>query len=574
MKQIELASGTANVTVMVNLTSSTGAPVTGITYSGVPNCTYIREGDAAPTAITLVAGTVGTYVSGGWIEVSSTLCPGWYELGLPANAVNSFTARWVCVCVSGVTGAIQSNIQVQMTQANLQNNTNLGLAAFPTVAPGQPSGLALMENIFSMHYTNSDRIASAPADSPPGTATTFTCTTAAKYSVGNLLVYYGADPYVTATAAEIMMVTGVSGTTVTVTRGVFGTVPIALAGTFTIYFAEAKFAIVPGAVGSVTAPVTLPSVPAGYATSAAQATIEADIAALPTSAQNATAAAAAILTTPANKLATDVNGNVTFNNAIPVPPTTTQIQAALAAGSALPAVLSASQNFNNTGQTTNYPTSATSVTLAASQDFNNTGQTTPYPTSGGGGGSGSAALSFTVKSTASGTPVIPNATISVIDASGAAVTSGVTNGSGVASGMACAPGSYTYAVNASNFAGISGILTPAPVAGNNPYTFSLVPISPVVPLSGSIVGVSNTYVDGVVTGSVAVEYYMASVGSTSGSAFSGATSLSPLTATSNASGVLSIAFPYGTIWRIKGNPDVEIDVPTSGTQFEMPSVRI
>ena len=64
MKQIELASGTANVTVMVNLTSSTGTPVTGITYSGVPNCTYIREGDSAPTAITLVAGTVGTYVAG------------------------------------------------------------------------------------------------------------------------------------------------------------------------------------------------------------------------------------------------------------------------------------------------------------------------------------------------------------------------------------------------------------------------------------------------------------------------------------------------------------------------------
>ena len=311
-----------------------------------------------------------------------------------------------------------------------------------------------------------------------------------------------------------------------------------------------------GAVGSVTAPVTLPTaVPAAYATAANQVTILAQTTAAsiagavwnallasynvassfgnwlqslinaPTSSANATAAAAAILVTPSNKLTTDVNGNVTFNNAIPVPPTTTQIQAALAAGTPLPAVLSASQDFNNTGQTTNYPTSATSVTLAASQDFNNTGQTTPYPTSGGGGGSGSAALSFTVKSTAAGTPVIPNATVSVIDASGAAVASGVTNGSGIASGMACAPGSYTYAVNAANFAGISGTLTPAPVAGNNPYVFSLTPNTLPIPSNPSECNVGIMIQEGAgQTGNVTITAIMTRVPPGSGNWFVGQTS--------------------------------------------------
>ncbi len=280
------------------------------------------------------------------------------------------------------------------------------------------------------------------------------------------------------------------------------------------------------------AAVTLPSaVPAAYATSANQTTILSQTTAAsiagavwnallasynvassfgnwlqslinaPTASANATAAAAAILVTPSNKLTTDVNGNVTFNNAIPVPPTTTQIQAALAAGTPLPAVLS------------------------ASQDFNNTGQTTPYPTSGGGGGSGSAALSFTVKSTAAGTPVIPNATVSVIDASGAAVASGVTNGSGIASGMACAPGSYTYAVNAANFAGISGTLTPAPVAGNNPYVFSLTPNTLPIPSNPSECNVGIMIQEGAAqTGSVTITAIMTRVPPGSGNWFVGQTS--------------------------------------------------
>ncbi len=230
-------------------------------------------------------------------------------------------------------------------------------------------------------------------------------------------------------------------------------------------------------------------------------TAQGQIAALPSASANATAAAAAILVNPSQKLATNANGEVTITNPIPVPPTTTQIQAALAAGTPLPAVLS------------------------ASQDFNNTGQTTPYPTSGGGGGSGSAALSFTVKSTAAGTPVIPNATVSVIDASGAAVASGVTNGSGVASGMACAPGSYTYAVYAGNFAGISGTLTPAPVAGNNPYVFSLTPNTLPIPSNPSECNVGIMIQEGAgQTGNVTITAIMTRVPPGSGNWFVGQTS--------------------------------------------------
>ena len=196
-----------------------------------------------------------------------------------------------------------------------------------------------------------------------------------------------------------------------------------------------------GAVGSVTAPVTLPTaVPAAYATAANQVTILAQTTAAsiagavwnallasynvassfgnwlqslinaPTASANATAAAAAILINPSDKLKTDVNGNVTFNNAIPVPPTTTQIQAALAAGSALPA---------NVTQI---------LTIAPTLTGGNINAYAVNASSGGGSGNGS--VTVTVKSTASGTPVIPGATCSLNNSAGQQVAAGQTNASG------------------------------------------------------------------------------------------------------------------------------------------------
>lgn len=128
------------------------------------------------------------------------------------------------------------------------------------------------------------------------------------------------------------------------------------------------------------------------------------------SSTTATAAAAAILINPSDKLKTDVNGNVTFNNAIPVPPTTTQIQAALAAGSALPA---------NVTQI---------LTIAPTLTGNNINTYAVNASSGGGSGNGS--VTVTVTSTASGTPAVPGATCSLNNSAGQQVASGQTDSSG------------------------------------------------------------------------------------------------------------------------------------------------
>lgn len=70
--------------------SATGAPLsigkTGLTSTSITKVGYLREGAAADVEITPVAGTLGTFVSGGFVEVDATNLPGVYQLCVPDAA--------------------------------------------------------------------------------------------------------------------------------------------------------------------------------------------------------------------------------------------------------------------------------------------------------------------------------------------------------------------------------------------------------------------------------------------------------------------------------------------------------
>src|ERR1700704_1149310 len=69
----------------------TGAGLTGLTFasSGL-TWYYIRENQGASVQVTpIVTMTLGTWTSGGFIEVDPTNMPGWYELGIPDAALAS-----------------------------------------------------------------------------------------------------------------------------------------------------------------------------------------------------------------------------------------------------------------------------------------------------------------------------------------------------------------------------------------------------------------------------------------------------------------------------------------------------
>jgi hypothetical protein len=122
MQNILLKGATNQNTTVALRDSTTGQLKNGIVFGGV-TAKYQRDGVATATTITMVAGTLGTYTSGGFIE---TQIAGNYQLGIPAAAIAS-GAEGVNITVSA-TGCIDRVIRIVLIGADLRNATSLGLA--------------------------------------------------------------------------------------------------------------------------------------------------------------------------------------------------------------------------------------------------------------------------------------------------------------------------------------------------------------------------------------------------------------------------------------------------------------
>ncbi len=117
MAKFELVRGTVSKTIKVVIFDSsvtTGAGLAGLTNASAGlTAYYIVEGQATMTAITLAAGTVGTWSSGGFKEVNATHAPGLYELGIP-NAVLASGASAV-IYLQGATNMVPCPIEIELT---------------------------------------------------------------------------------------------------------------------------------------------------------------------------------------------------------------------------------------------------------------------------------------------------------------------------------------------------------------------------------------------------------------------------------------------------------------------------
>lgn len=95
MKLGAVKKNATGVILMVRIMDMTGAAKTGITYDKV-KAAYAQNNAAAATPITLVAGTAGAFVAGGFVELDSTNLPGFYQFCPP-------DAAW-----ADTTGAVRS----------------------------------------------------------------------------------------------------------------------------------------------------------------------------------------------------------------------------------------------------------------------------------------------------------------------------------------------------------------------------------------------------------------------------------------------------------------------------------
>ena len=102
-----LKKGTTSQTALIfvqNSSVTTGAGLTGLAWnSSSLTWYYYREAaGTGATQVTLATMTIGTWATGGFIELDATDMPGWYEIGIP-NAVLAAGADFVGMRGHGVT---------------------------------------------------------------------------------------------------------------------------------------------------------------------------------------------------------------------------------------------------------------------------------------------------------------------------------------------------------------------------------------------------------------------------------------------------------------------------------------
>ena len=77
---------------------------------------YHREGDSTSTQVTLASMTLGTWASGGFVEIDATNMPGWYEIGIPDACINANTNPFedIGMCLRGATNMEDVNFEWQL----------------------------------------------------------------------------------------------------------------------------------------------------------------------------------------------------------------------------------------------------------------------------------------------------------------------------------------------------------------------------------------------------------------------------------------------------------------------------
>lgn len=107
-------------------TVTTGAGLTGLVYnsSGL-TWYYIREDQGASVQVTMITMTLGTWASGGFVEVDATHMPGLYEIGIPNAAISGGAS--VQLHLQGATNMVPVILDIELTGWDNQNATSGGI---------------------------------------------------------------------------------------------------------------------------------------------------------------------------------------------------------------------------------------------------------------------------------------------------------------------------------------------------------------------------------------------------------------------------------------------------------------
>ncbi len=145
MAKFQIKSG--RTSQMVNIFVQNNSVTTGAGLTGLSNNSsnlighFIRENDSSSTPITIVSAAIGTWTTGGFIEIESSAMPGLYQVGLPNAICSAGTSRWATVYYFGATNMAPSILEIELTQTDNQDVVRGGMTALPNAAAAASNGL-------------------------------------------------------------------------------------------------------------------------------------------------------------------------------------------------------------------------------------------------------------------------------------------------------------------------------------------------------------------------------------------------------------------------------------------------
>lgn len=144
--QIKVASTSQTVNVFIqNSSSTTGAGLAGLAFDSAGLTAYYMLPKAAAVSITLatLAAVTSAYSSGGFKEIDSTNCPGWYRFDIPDAALAS--GRFVGIHLKGATNMAPLPLEIELTAWNNQDAVRGGMTALPNAAADAAGGLPISD---------------------------------------------------------------------------------------------------------------------------------------------------------------------------------------------------------------------------------------------------------------------------------------------------------------------------------------------------------------------------------------------------------------------------------------------
>ncbi len=141
----KIHAGQTSVTLPIFVFDSTktdGSGLAGLVFntSGLV-AEYRRQGQATWTAISLVAGTLGTWSSGGF--VADGALAGAYEIGLPD--AEEASGKWAVVRLYGAANMVPCLNDLELDAIDYQDAVHGGLTALPNAAAGATGGLPTVD---------------------------------------------------------------------------------------------------------------------------------------------------------------------------------------------------------------------------------------------------------------------------------------------------------------------------------------------------------------------------------------------------------------------------------------------